>query len=199
MNQRLFWALWVSSPLIPFPLSFYWKMSLTATRRLAQISDHTVIRPLTTKASTAVVDQRSRSFYRSFLRIQTRWSDNDQYGHVNNSIFYHYIDTAVNNYLIEKCDLQPLSSASPIGLVVSSSADFHKPVSFPAVIEAGLAITKIGKSSVTYKVGIFERGSGQASVVGGFTHVFVDPKDRKPVPQLPSAMRQGMAAVTVDL
>jgi acyl-CoA thioester hydrolase len=174
-------------------------MSATATRRLAQISDHTVIRPLTTKASIGGVDPRSRSFYRHFLPIQTRWSDNDQYGHVNNSVFYHYIDTAVNNYLIDKCDLQPLSSVSPIGLVVSSSANFHKPVSFPAVIEAGLAITKIGKSSVTYKVGIFERGSEQASVVGGFTHVFVEPKTRRPVSQLPSAMKEGMAAVVVDV
>ena len=172
-------------------------MSATATRRLAQISDHTVIRPITTKASIAL-DPRSRSFYRHFLPIQTRWSDNDQYGHVNNSVFYHYIDTTVNNYLIDKCDLQPLSTSSPIGLVVTSSANFYKPVSFPAVIEAGLAVTKIGKSSVTYKVGIFERGSEQASVVGGFTHVFVEPKHRKPVSQLPSAMKEGMVSILVE-
>ncbi|KAI8582341.1 hypothetical protein K450DRAFT_228533 [Umbelopsis ramanniana AG] len=172
-------------------------MSLTATRRLAQISDHTVVRPITTKASIRF-DSRSRNFYRQFLPIQTRWSDNDQYGHVNNSVFYHYIDTAVNNYLIDKCDLQPLSITSPIGLVVTSSANFFKPVSFPAVIEAGLAVTKIGKSSVTYKVGIFERGSQQASVVGGFTHVFVEPKHRKPVPQLPSAMKEGMVSILVE-
>jgi len=133
------------------------------------------------------------------LPIQTRRSDNDQYGHVNNSIFYHHIDTAVNNFLIGKCDLQPLSSVAPIGLVVSSSANFHKPVSFPAVIEASLAITTIEKSSITYKVGIFQRGSEQASVVGGFTHVFVDPKYRKPVAQLPSAMREGMAAIAVEV
>ncbi|KAH8555112.1 thioesterase [Umbelopsis sp. PMI_123] len=169
----------------------------TATRRLAQISDHTAIRPLTTKASVSL-EPRSRSFYRHFLPIQTRWSDNDQYGHVNNSIFYHYIDTVVNNYLINECDLQPLSSVSPIGLVVTSWANFYKPVSFPAVIEAGLAVTKIGKSSVTYKVGIFERGNEQASVVGGFTHVFVEPKHRKPVSQLPSAMKEGMASILIE-
>ncbi|KAJ2964751.1 hypothetical protein NQZ79_g270 [Umbelopsis isabellina] len=169
------------------------------SRRLAQITAHTVNTGNIVKlSSSAAPDQRSRKYYRQFLPIQTRWSDNDQYGHVNNSIYYFYIDTVVNNYLIDKCDLQPQSSVSPIGLVVSSSANFYQPISFPAVVEAGLAIVKIGKSSVTYKVGIFERGKEQASVVGGFTHVFVNAADRRPISQLPSAMKQGMEAILVN-
>ncbi|CAM0138881.1 hypothetical protein VKS41_006340 [Umbelopsis sp. WA50703] len=171
----------------------------TPSRRLAQITAHTInTRSAAKLSSTTAPDQRSRNFYRQFLPIQTRWSDNDQYGHVNNSIYYFYIDTVVNNYLIDKCDLQPLSSVSPIGLVVSSSANFYQPISFPAVVEAGLAIVKIGKSSVTYTVGIFERGKEQASVVGGFTHVFVNATDRKPISQLPTAMREGMEAILVN-
>jgi acyl-CoA thioester hydrolase len=131
-----------------------------------------------------------------------RWSDNDQYGHINNSIYYHYIDTIVNEYLIRYCGLDPLdkSEMKPIGLVVHSSADFYAPASYPSVIEAGLMISKSGKSSVTYRVGLFEKKTdGEddtlAAVVGGFTHVFVDPKSRRPVSSLPAEISEGIKAL----
>ena len=78
---------------------------------------------------------RKRSDYVYFLAYRTRWSvsiklkerlpnssnrsDNDQYSHINNSIYYHLFDSIVNTYLIEKCGLDPKSSPL-IGLVVSS-------------------------------------------------------------------------------
>jgi len=36
------------------------------------------------------------------LEIQTRWADNDVYGHVNNVVYYSYFDTLINRYLIEQ-------------------------------------------------------------------------------------------------
>ena len=43
-----------------------------------------------------------RSAYHLFRRIDTRWADNDAYGHVNNVVYYAWFDTAVNAYLIEQ-------------------------------------------------------------------------------------------------
>ncbi|XP_027627648.1 uncharacterized protein LOC102500751 isoform X2 [Tupaia chinensis] len=43
---------------------------------------------------------RHREAYGYFLPIQTRWQDNDQYGHVNNAVYHGYFDTIVNHYLI---------------------------------------------------------------------------------------------------
>ena len=40
--------------------------------------------------------------FKVFFEINTRWSDNDVYHHVNNVVYYSYFDTAVNNFLIEK-------------------------------------------------------------------------------------------------
>lgn len=112
-------------------------------------------------------------------------------------MYYLYIDTVVNEYLIKHCGLDPLdaSKTKPIGLVVASSANFYAPTSYPSVLEAGLRITKVGRSSVTYGVGIFEKGSEQASVVGGFTHVFVDPIERRPVAGLPEVMQRGLERI----
>jgi len=46
-------------------------------------------------------------------------SDNDQYSHMNNSIYYHLFDSVINTYLIERCGQTPAKSPL-IGLVVSS-------------------------------------------------------------------------------
>ncbi|KAI4581076.1 hypothetical protein MJG53_010618 [Ovis ammon polii x Ovis aries] len=47
---------------------------------------------------------RHQEAYGYFLPIQTRWQDNDQYGHVNNVVYYSYFDTIINQYLISPSD-----------------------------------------------------------------------------------------------
>ncbi|KAF8808183.1 hypothetical protein BYT27DRAFT_7190312 [Phlegmacium glaucopus] len=105
-------------------------------------------------------------------------SDNDQYSHINNSIYYHLFDSIVNTYLIERCGLDPKSSPL-IGLVVSSHCQFFAPLSFPQVLDLGLRVNKLGSSSVSYEVGVFEEGKDAPAAVGGYTHVFVDSNSRK--------------------
>lgn len=100
----------------------------------------------------------------------------------------------MNEYLIKHCGLDPLDATKTksIGLVVASNANFYAPAGYPSLLHAGLRIVKLGRSSVTYRVGIFEGDKQQASVVGGFTHVFVDPVERRPVKGLPEEMLSGM-------
>ena len=45
---------------------------------------------------------KTREQFKFFLPIQTRWADNDIYGHVNNVTYYSYFDTAANSLLIQK-------------------------------------------------------------------------------------------------
>ena len=85
-----------------------------------------------------------------------------------------WIDSIVNKYLIEKCNLNPLKSPL-IGFVVYSYCSYYNPISYPSTISAGLLVKRIGNSSVDYLVGIFDKEENlKASAVGGFTHVFVD-------------------------
>jgi acyl-CoA thioester hydrolase len=102
------------------------------------------------------------------------------YGHVNNVVYAEWIDSIVNNYLIEKCSFNPLKS-SIIGFVVSSYCSYYSPISYPSKISIGLFVKRIGNSFVDYKVGIFEDNIiEKASAVGGFTHVFVDRINNRP-------------------
>src|SRR6516225_1053572 len=123
----------------------------------------------------------SRTSYRSFLVIPTRWMDNDTYGHVNNVTYYSYFDTAVNEHLIRVGGLDIINDPV-VGYVVETSCRFKKPLSFPDTIEVGLRVVKLGTSSVTYEIGIFVRGDETPAATGHFVHVWVDRATQRPSP-----------------
>lgn len=137
-----------------------------------------------------------RANYRSFLSIPTRWMDNDVYGHVNNVTYYSYFDTAVNEHLIRVGGLD-VDGATAIGLVVETSCRFHKPLTFPDIVEAGLRVAKLGNSSVKYEIGLFRQGEEEPAASGHFVHVWVDRATRRPT-SVPPAVRVALQALVVS-
>ncbi|KAK7516308.1 HotDog domain-containing protein [Phyllosticta citriasiana] len=127
----------------------------------------------------ADLKSRRRHDYKYHLDYRTRWSDNDMYDHMNNSNYYFLFDSIVNAYLVAHCTLQPPRSPH-IGLVVHSHCDYFAPLGFPAVAELGLRVNRLGKSSVTYEIGVFERGEHEVRAVGEFVHVFVERESGRP-------------------
>ena len=137
----------------------------------------------------------TRDRYPHFLSIQTRWSDNDIYGHVNNVTYYSYFDTVVNCFLIDQGGLD-IETDSVIGMAVETMCKFNKPLAYPEVLEAGLRVGKLGNSSVRYEIGIFQEGAGEAAAMGHFVHVFVDRATGKPAP-IPDAIRSALERIKV--
>ena len=121
-----------------------------------------------------------RSAFRLFRPIATRWMDNDAYGHVNNVHYYSYFDSAVNGWLVEQ-GLLTIAGSPVIGLVVESGCTYFESAAFPEALEAGIAVTHLGRSSVRYRIGIFKQGAEQAAAQGHFVHVYVDRAMQKPV------------------
>ena len=121
-----------------------------------------------------------RSAFATFLPIATRWMDNDAYGHVNNVTYYSYFDTVVNEHLI-RAGGHDIRKAPAIGIVVETACRFHKPLSFPDVIDAGMRVAHIGQSSVAYEIALFRSDDDDAAATGRFVHVWVDRERRRPV------------------
>jgi acyl-CoA thioester hydrolase len=132
-------------------------------------------------------EPRPRNSYRHVSRVTLRWADNDAYGHVNNTVYYAWFDTAVNAWLVGN-GLLDIAGGNPIGLVVETGCRYFAPLSYPGEVEILLAVEKLGRSSVTYRLGVFAPGSDQVSAEGHFTHVYVDRENRRPV-ALPQAWR----------
>jgi len=143
-----------------------------------------------TEPGTGSLAPAFRAEYRQFLAIPTRWMDNDAYGHVNNVTYYSYFDTVVNEHLIRAGGLDILESPS-IGIVVETACRFHQALTFPEIVDAGLRVARIGRSSVTYEIALFRHGHDEAAATGRFVHVWVDRVDRRPVP-VPDAIRAAL-------
>ncbi len=117
--------------------------------------------------------------------ITTRWEDEDVYGHVNNVVYYSYFDTAVNGFLMEATgtDIRRLDA---VGLVVETQCTFKRSLGFPEDVQAGIAVSRIGDSSITYRIGLFQGDTDEPAAIGKFVHVYVDAESREVTPIPPS-------------
>ena len=131
---------------------------------------------------------QSRSSYNAFRRIDTRWMDNDVYGHVNNVVYYSWFDTAVNAHLIEHGALD-IHHGRTIGLVIETQCNYFAPLAFPQTIEAGIRVARMGTSSVRYEVALFAAGEDLCAACGHFVHVYVERDTRRPVSALPESLK----------
>ena len=122
--------------------------------------------------------------------IPTRWADDDTYGHVNNVVHYEMFDTAVNGWLIEASGVD-IRTLPAIGLVVETSCQYFAELRFPEPVTAGIALERLGDSSVVYRLALFGAGE-QPAAAGRFVHVYVDRAERRPVtvpPEIRAALR----------
>lgn len=137
--------------------------------------------------------------YPHTLRLATRWNDMDAFGHVNNVMYYAYMDNAVNLHL----------AASGVGLdtpryVAQSGCKYLAPLSFPQQLEVGLRVERVGTSSVKYAIGIFgcsiETGEAtDLAAEGEFVHVYVDGDGRaKPLSEHVRAVLAPLSSVAND-
>jgi acyl-CoA thioester hydrolase len=134
-----------------------------------------------------------RSDFAVLRSLPTRWSDDDTYGHVNNVVHYLMFDTAVNGWLIE-ATATDIRSLPAIGLVVETSCQYFAELRFPEVVTAGIALEKLGTSSVVYQLALFGADETPAAT-GRFVHVYVDRDTRRPVP-VPEVIRAALGQLS---
>jgi acyl-CoA thioester hydrolase len=133
---------------------------------------------------------RLRTDFPMLRTITTRWADEDVYGHVNNVVYYSYFDTAVNGFLIDATgtDIRRLEA---VGLVAETRCEFLRELNFPGDVHAGLAVTRLGTSSVVYRIGLFQGDSDEPAAIGRFVHVYVDAQTRQVTP-VPDTIRAAL-------
>jgi acyl-CoA thioester hydrolase len=128
--------------------------------------------------------------YTAVQRITTRWMDDDVYGHVNNVVYYSYFDSAVNGYLMAATGTD-IRAMPAIGIVAETSCRYFREISFPDVVHPGLALERLGNSSVIYRIALFRNDEREACAAGRFVHVYVDAESRRPV-RVPDAIRSAV-------
>ena len=130
--------------------------------------------------------------------VGTRWADNDMFGHLNNAVYYQLFDTAINGWIQTNVTLDPVSTTAQ-GIVAESGCRYFSELHFPEELVVGVSVTRLGNSSVTYRLGVFQSGEEPQSVaaVGHWVHVYIDRTSRRPVP-IPDVIRSLLTTACVD-
>lgn len=100
-------------------------------------------------------------------------SDNDMFHHLNNPVYGVLIDSIINSYLQQYCGYS-IANSGHIGLVANTYCDYFGSAQYPGMLDIGLRVAKIGKSSIMYEVAVFQEGSEEVKAVGGFTQIWVE-------------------------
>lgn len=129
-----------------------------------------------------------RQDFRFITTIQTRWSDNDMFGHLNNVEYYRFFEMVVVEFLRGPCAMD-IMNGDAIAFAAESHCSFRRPLSWPEPVSGGLRIEHVGNSSVRYGIALFGESSDEAAADGHWTHVFVERDTQRPTP-IPPHIRQ---------
>lgn len=129
-----------------------------------------------------------REDFRFLTQIQTRWSDNDMFGHINNVEYYRFFEMIVVEFLRGPCAMD-LLNAQVVAFAAESLCRFRRPLSWPAPVSGGLKVESLGTSSVRYTIALFDDSSDDAAAEGHWVHVFVDRHNQRSTP-IPAPIRQ---------
>jgi acyl-CoA thioester hydrolase len=129
-----------------------------------------------------------RSDFDRAVRLTTRWSDNDAYGHLNNAVYLQLFDTAITSWLDEGLGAS-VTTLPARGVVVESRCQYLRQLAYPSDVDAGVRVERLGRTSVTYRVGVFAANQEEIAALGSWVHVYVNPGTGRPVP-IPDAVRK---------
>jgi acyl-CoA thioester hydrolase len=135
-------------------------------------------------------DHHALDTYPHSTTIQTRWKDNDVYGHVNNVEYYSFFDTVINTWLVREGGLD-IAAGGVLGVCAESHCTFVSALTFPEEVDAYLRVEHLGRSSVRYGLALAPHGADHPAATGWFVHVFVDRSSRRPV-EIPGPLRSSL-------
>ena len=136
-----------------------------------------------------------RADYRHFLAIPTRWMDNDAFGHINNVEYLSFADTAANRFLLAAG--LDYHNAPVIGLVAETFCRYHRAITYPETVDAGLRVGHLGRASVRYEIGLFVGTEEAARAEAHIVHVWVERATNRSAP-IPDPIRAALECIKAE-
>jgi acyl-CoA thioester hydrolase len=109
-----------------------------------------------------------RDQFKFFQDLRVRYAEVDSQGIVFNAHYLTYFDTSITEYMRNiQHDYQALVSKRGLDFhLVKSTVEYLKPIGFDEIIEIGVTVHKIGKSSLTWLLAIFKKGESECLAKG---------------------------------
>jgi acyl-CoA thioester hydrolase len=142
--------------------------------------------------SSAVSPPESLSEFPVVIALKVQWGDQDAFGHVNNTMYFRWCETARVVYLDRIGMWEGMASDNVGPILASIGCNFRRQVTFPDTVSVGARVTQVGNSSFRMEHRIVSHATKEVVAEADSTLVFFDYKRDKSVP-LPEAIRQAIA------
>jgi len=135
----------------------------------------------------------TRSQFAYWKTVEVRWGDMDAQGHVNNTVYFTYCESA-RVELFRKTGFRGKQAGSTVGpTLVHASCDFKRQVVYPATLDIGIRVDRIGQRSVKLVYGIFCHDTDELSALATSVNAWVDYAANRAV-EIPEEIRAALAA-----
>lgn len=130
------------------------------------------------------------------VTIPVQWGDMDALGHVNNARFFSWFESArIALFELIGVATKP-STVGPI--LATTTCDFLRPVVFPATVNVGVRVSRIGETSIGMEYEVTDAGASEGTATvyarGTSVAVLVDYGTMQKV-RVPDAIRSAIAAL----
>ena len=128
------------------------------------------------------------------ITLPVQWGDQDAFGHVNNTVYVRWFESARIAYF-QRMGLLAMIPGERIGpILASSSCEYRKPITFPDTVHVAIRVTRIGRTSIGFEHRIVSQGLAVLAAEGISTTVVISYADNRPHP-VPDTVRQAIAAI----
>jgi acyl-CoA thioester hydrolase len=130
--------------------------------------------------------------YPLVISVPVQWGDQDAFGHVNNTVYLRWLESARIAYCIQ-AGLAVSAAAQTIAPILASiTTHFRRPVTFPDTVHVGARVSRIGRSSLTMDHAIVSENPPGLVADGSSVLVIFDYRIMKSAP-VSDALRAAIA------
>lgn len=134
------------------------------------------------------------SLFQVKVDIEVRWGDMDALGHVNNARYLTFFETARIAYFEGPAPEKAVAAQRATPILARVTCDYLRPVEYPATLQVGVRVVRVGTSSFEFEHLVLDKASGLPCAFGTAVLVHYDFESRATRP-LPEPLRRRIRAV----
>jgi acyl-CoA thioester hydrolase len=131
--------------------------------------------------------------FRFATTVRVRLPETDAMGVAFHGSFFTWFDVARMDYVRNLALIPRYLTGELSNLIVRTEADFHAPARFEDVLVVRARISRIGRTSLEFRLRVEQERDGSLVAEGASIHVMIDPATRRPVP-VPDDVRAAVRA-----
>ena len=132
--------------------------------------------------------------YHCVISVPVQWGDMDSFGHVNNTLYLRWVESARIEYFVRARLWAPSEPLMMGPILASVTCNYRIPVKYPDIVHVGAKVTRLGNSSFTMSHVIVSQAHNAVAADLESTLVFYDYRVEKPA-RLPDALRESIKRI----